>query len=194
MGVGTLRNRARFSKTINLRGHKTKFSLKYERFSFYLHWNHCINGYWNSSEQGSFFHEMIDLRGPMPRFTLKNECFPIYLLGNPINVSWNHQNRACFSKTIDLRGHMPRFTLKSECFPICLLSNMPEMGVVTLRTGFVFWRWSIWSVTCLGWPEKWMFSHLSPWNYPRNVCWNPSGQGSFLQDDQFGGVICLGLL
>ena len=49
--------------------------------------------------------------------TIENEHFPIYLLGNPINVCWNPQNRASFSKTIDLRGHLPRFTLKMNVFP-----------------------------------------------------------------------------
>ena len=112
--------------------------------------------YWNPQNRASFFHEMIDLRGPMPRFILKNECFPIYLLGNIINVSWNPQNRACFSKSIDLRGHMPRFTLKSECFPIYLLSNMPEMCVVTHqdRVHCFSKMIDLFRVTCLGWLWK----------------------------------------
>ena len=59
----------------------------------------------------------------MPRFAIKTECFPIYLLGNPINVCSNPQNRAHFSEMINLRGHMPRFALKTECFPIYLLGN-----------------------------------------------------------------------
>ena len=65
---------------------------------------------------------------------LYNALFPIYLLGNPINVWWNPQNRACFSDLRDdwspwnpinvcwrvflcHRGHMPRFTLKMNVFP-----------------------------------------------------------------------------
>ena len=52
----------------------------------------------------------------MPRFTAKNECFPIYLLGNPINVCSNPQNRAHFSEAINLRGHMPG-VMKKSVFP-----------------------------------------------------------------------------
>ena len=79
----------------------------------------CVEGCQNRAH----FYKMINLRGHMPRFTLKNEHFPIHLLGNPINVCWNHQNRVCFSKTIDLRGHMPRFTLKMNIFPsVCLVT------------------------------------------------------------------------
>ena len=97
-----------------------------------------------------------------------------------------------FHETIDLRGHMPRFTWKMNVFPSIFL-EMPEMCVVTIRTGFIFLRWSIWSVTCLGWPEKWMFSHLSPWK-PHKCLLKPSEQGFFIQDNQFEGSHDLGLL
>ena len=41
-----------------------------------------------------------------------NEHFSMYLLGNPIHVCLNPQNRAHFFQTIDLRGHISRFTPK----------------------------------------------------------------------------------
>ena len=67
------------------------------------------------------------------------------------------------SKTIDLRGHMPRFTLKMNVFPSISLES-PQMCVETIRSGFIFMRRLIWGVTCWGLLEKFMFSHLSPWN------------------------------
>ena len=48
------------------------------------------------SEQGWFSPRWFDFGSHIPRFTWKNECFPIYLLGNPINVCWNPQNRVQF--------------------------------------------------------------------------------------------------
>ena len=66
------------------------------------------------------------------------------------------------------------------------------MCVETLRTVLIFLRRSIWGVSCLDLVEKWTFSHLCPWN-TRNVCWNPSEQYSFFQDDWFEVVTCKGL-
>ena len=116
---------------------------------------------------------------------LENEHFPIYLLWNARNVCWNPQHRAHFSEMINLRGHMPRFTQKMNVFPSISL-EMPEMCVLTIRRGFVFLRRSIWGVTCLGLLEKWMFSHLSPWQ-PHKCVLEPSEQGLFFQDDWFEG-------
>ena len=45
-----------------------------------------------------------------------NKHFSMYLIGNPIHVCWNSQNKAHFSKMINLRGHMPMFTLKMNVF------------------------------------------------------------------------------
>ena len=56
------------------------------------------------SEHGSFFQDN-QFEGSCAYVYSKNECFPIYLLGNPINVCWNPQNRTHFSETINLRGH-----------------------------------------------------------------------------------------
>ena len=36
------------------------------------------------------------------------------------------------------------------------------MCIVTIRTGLVFPRWSIWGITCLRLLGKWTFSHPSP--------------------------------
>ena len=55
--------------------------------------------------------------------TTVNEHYPIYLLGNPMNVCWNPQNRAWFAETINLRGHMPRFTRKMHVFPSIFLET-----------------------------------------------------------------------
>ena len=137
------------------------------------------------SEQCSF-SKTIDLRGHMPRFTLKMNLFPsINLLINPINVYWNPQNSAHFSKMIDLRGHMPRFTLQMNVSPSIYLET-PYICVETIRTGFVFLRWSIWGITCLGLLEKILFSHLSPWK-PHKCVLKPSEQGLLFQDDRFEG-------
>ena len=176
-------DRVCFSEMIDLISHMPRFTWKMNVFPSICIGN-CINGCWNSQNRARF-SKTINLRGHMPRFTLKNERFPFYLIRITRNVCWNHQNRACFSKTIDLRGQMPRFTWKMNVFPSIFLER-PEMCVVTIRTGFIFLRWSIWSVTCLGWPEKWMFSHLSTWK-PHKYVLKPSEQGSFFQDNQFEG-------
>ena len=81
-----------FSKTINLRGHMPRYTLKMNVFPFYLIGN-PINVCWNPQKMAQF-SKTINLRGYMPRFTLKLNIFFIYLLGNPINVCWNPQNRA----------------------------------------------------------------------------------------------------
>ena len=107
----------------------------------------------------------------------KKEHFPMNLLRNPINVCWNHQNRARFSKMIDLRGHMARFTWKMNIFS-SISWEMPEMCVVTIRRGFVFLRWSIWGVTYLGLLEKLMFS-IYLLGIPINLCWNPQNRAHF---------------
>ena len=101
----------------------------------------------------------------------------MYLLRNPINMCWNHQDRTCFSETIDLRGHMARFTWKINVYPSISL-EMPEMCFVTIRTGFVFLRWSICGVTWLGLLEKLMFPIYLLGN-PINVCWNPQNMACF---------------
>ena len=122
------------------------------------------------------------------KFVLKSseqDLFLIYVLSNPINMCWNHQNRACFSEMIDLRGHMLRFTWKMNIFPSISL-EMPEMCVEILSRGLVFLRWSIWGVTCLGLLKELTFSHLSP-EQPHKCMLKPSEQGLFFQDNQFEG-------
>ena len=108
-------NRARFSKTIDLRGYMPRFTLKMNIFPS-ISLRNPINVCWNPQNR-DHFSKTIDLRGHMPRFTLKMNVFPSISLRNPINVCWNPQNRARFSKTIDLRGHMPRFSWKMNVFP-----------------------------------------------------------------------------
>ena len=127
---------------------------------------------------GFVFTEMIDLRGHMPRFSWKITCFSIYLLGNIINVCWNPQNMAHFIKMINLKGHMTRFTLKVNVFPSISLES-PEMCVETVRTGLVLPRWSIWSVTCLGWLWKMNVFPIYLLGNPINVCWNPQDRACF---------------
>ena len=60
------------------------------------------------------------------------------------------------------------------------------MCVETLRTGLIFPRQLIWGVTCLGFLEKWSFSHLSPLKHHKCVL-KPSTQGLFFWDNQFEG-------
>ena len=70
-------------------------------------------------------------------------------------------------------------------FP-CISLEIPEMCVETLPTGLVFLKGLIWGVTCLGFLEKWMFSHLSPWKSHKYVL-KPSEQCSCFWDDRFEG-------
>ena len=69
-------NRACFSKTIDLRGHMPRFTLKW-MFSHLSPWK-PQNVCWNP-QNSACFSKMIDLRGHMPRFTLKMNVFPIFL-------------------------------------------------------------------------------------------------------------------
>ena len=60
------------------------------------------------------------------------------------------------------------------------------MCVETLRTGLIFPRQSFWGVTCLGFLEKWTFSHISP-QKPHKCVLKPSEQDLFFWDSQFEG-------
>ena len=70
-----------FSKTINLRGHMPRFTLKINVFPMYLLRN-PINVCWNPHNSGRF-SQTIDLRGHMPRFTLKMNIFPSISIETP---------------------------------------------------------------------------------------------------------------
>ena len=89
-------NRARFSKTIDLRGHMPRFTQKMNIFpSISLETSEmCVE---------TIRIELVFLRWLIWGVTclglLENEYFPIYLLSNPINVCWNPQNRAHFSES-----------------------------------------------------------------------------------------------
>ena len=148
MCVETLRTGLVLSKTINLRGHMPRFTLKMSMFSHLSPWKQhtCVL---KPSEQGLFFWDNW-FEGSHAQVYSKNEhVFPSISCGNTINVCWNPQNRACLSKTIDLKGHMPRFTLKMNVFQ-CNSLETTYMCVETLRTGLVFLRQLIWGVTCQG--------------------------------------------
>ena len=139
-----IRNRAHFSKMIDLRGHMPRFTWKMNVFpSISLEMPEmCVE---------TVRTELVFLRWSIWVVTclglIKNESFSIYLLQNAINVCWNPQNRACFSEMIDLRGHMPRFTWKMNIFPSISL-EMPEMCVETVRTELVFF-----------WDDQYEWSH-----------------------------------
>ena len=62
-----------FSKTIDLRGHMPRFTLKMNVFPIYLLGN-TIN-VCSDPQNSAHFSKMIDLRGHMPRFTLKMNVF-----------------------------------------------------------------------------------------------------------------------
>ena len=81
MCVETIRTGFVFSKTIDLRGHMPRFTLKNECFPICLLGN-TINGCWNSQNRACF-SKMIDLRGHMPRFTWKMNIFPSISLETP---------------------------------------------------------------------------------------------------------------
>ena len=76
-----LQNRARFSETINLRGHMARFTLKLNISPIYLLRN-PVNVCWNP-ERRARFSETIDSRGHMSRFTLKMSIFPSISLETP---------------------------------------------------------------------------------------------------------------
>ena len=80
---------------------------------------------------------------------------------------------------------MPQFTQKMNIFPSISLET-PEMCVETIRIELVFLRQLIWGVTCLGFLEKWSFSHLSPLKHHKCVL-KPSTQGLFFWDNRFEG-------
>ena len=74
-------NSARLSKTIDLRGHMPRCTLKMNVFpSIYL--KNPINVCWNP-QNSACFSKMIDLRGHMPRCTLKMNVFPSISLQSP---------------------------------------------------------------------------------------------------------------
>ena len=112
--------RAWLSKTIDLRSHMPRFTFKIEQLSHLYPWK-PHKYVLKPSEQGMFLQDDLikdnQFEGSHAQVYSKIEHFFIYLLGNPIIVCWNPQNRACFSKMINLRGHMPRYTLKMNVFP-----------------------------------------------------------------------------
>ena len=109
---------------------------------------------------------------------LQNECFPIYLLGIPMNVCWNPQNRAQFSYRWTSWGvTCLRFNCKMNVF-LSISLESPRIYVETLRTGFVFLRWSIWGLTCQGLSEKWIFP-IYLLGILMNMCWNPQNWTCF---------------
>ena len=156
---------------------------KWTCFPIYLLGN-CINVCWNPQNRACF-SKMIDLRGHMPRFTLKMNIMLSISLGNCINECWNPQNRACFSKMIDLKGHMPRFTLKINVL-LSISLETPKLCVETLRRGFIFLDNQFEGSHAYVYSDKWMFSHLSPWQLHKCVL-KSSEQDSFFQDDWFEG-------
>ena len=116
-------NRACFSKTIDLRDHMPRFTLKW-MFSHLSFWkpHECVL---QPSEQGSIFQD-DQFEGSHAKVYSKNECFPIYLLRNPINVCWNPQKRVHYSEMIDLGVTCLGLLKKrntNELFPIYLLGN-----------------------------------------------------------------------
>ena len=181
MSDGTMKNRDRFSKTIDLSVQMPRFTWKinvYSSISLELP-EMCVQ----TLRTGLRFSKMINLWVHMPRFTQKMNISPCISLETPINMCWNHKSRASFPEMIDLRGHMPRFTWKMNVFPSISL-EMPEMCVQTIWRGFIFPRWSIGGVTYLGLLEKWMFSHLSHWK-PHKFVLKLSEKGLFFQDHPF---------
>ena len=121
MCVETLRTGLIFSKTIEFEGITCWGLLSKWMFSHLSPWkpHKCVL---KPTEQGSIFWD-DGFEGSHAEVYSQNECFSIYLLGNPINVCWNPQNRAHFSKTINLRGSHAEVYSKNECFPIYLLGN-----------------------------------------------------------------------
>ena len=87
-------NRARFSETIDLRGHMPSFTLKMNVFPS-ISLRNPINVCWNPQNR-AHFSEMIDLRGHMPRFSWKMNIFPPMSLETCINVLLKPSEQASF--------------------------------------------------------------------------------------------------
>ena len=120
-------------------------------------------------------------------FTLKMNVLLIYLLGNPINVCWNPQNRAHFVDTVDLRDHMPRFTLKVNIFPY-ISWETSDMCVETLRTIAHFSK----RIDLRGHMPRFTLKneHFPIYLLEKpqiSVCWNPQNIAHFFRDNQFEG-------
>ena len=105
-GCWNSQHRAHFSKTINLRGHMPRFTLKNEHFPliYLLRTPNTINVCWNPQNRACFPRRSIWGVTCLGLCSKNEHAFVhCYVLGKTINVCWNPQNRACFSKTIDLR-------------------------------------------------------------------------------------------
>ena len=114
-------SRAHFSEVFNLRSHMSMFTWKMNSFlSISLENPYmCVE----TLRRGLVFQRWL-ISGVTCLIWLQNEWFPIYLLGIPINICWNLQNRDHFSKMINLTGDMPRFTLKMKLFPSISLETL----------------------------------------------------------------------
>ena len=133
-------NSARFSRTIDLRGHMPRFTLKMNVFPSI------------SSKMPWMCVEILRTVLVFPRWSiwgvtclglLEKWMFSHLSSQKPHKCVFRPSEQCSFSKMIDLRCHMPRFTLKMNVFPSISLET-PKMSVETLRTVLVFRRWSIW--------------------------------------------------
>ena len=113
-------SKASFSKTIELKSHMLRFTLKW-MFSHLSPWNphKCVL---KPSKQGLFSWDN-QFEGSPAYVYLKNECFQIYLLENPINVCWNPQNNTHFFQDVQFEGSPLYVYSQNECFPIYLHRN-----------------------------------------------------------------------
>ena len=186
----TFRTGLNFSKTINLRGHMPRFTLKMNIFpSISLETHKCVI---KQSEQGSFFLRWLIWESHALVY-FWNWRFSNLSPKKPHKCVLKPSEQGLFFWDNWFEGHMPfRFTLKMNVFPSIFLEN-PQMCDETIRTGLMFCKMIDLGAKCLGLIEKWMFSHLSPWK-PHKCVLKPSEQAQFSQTINIWGVTCLGLL
>ena len=110
----------------------------------------------------------------------KTECFPIYLLGNPINMCWNPQNRNWFSRDDLFEGwHAQVYSKNVTCFPIYLLGN-PINVCWNPQNRTHFSKMINLRVHMPSFTLK--MTNVSPCyllGNPINVCWNPQNRDWF---------------
>ena len=113
-------NGARFSKTIDLRGHMPRFTQKMNVFPS-ISWETqkmCVQTLRTVPVSPRQLIWGVTCLSLVEKF-----MFPTYVLGNTRNVCWNPQNRAFFFWDDRFEGPHAEVYSQIECFPIYLLRN-----------------------------------------------------------------------
>ena len=175
-------NMDHFSKTINLRGHMPRFTLKMNVFPS-ISW-----------ETPEMCVETLRTVLIFPRWSIWGVTC-LGLVGKwmfSYLCPWKHHKcvlepseQGSFFQVDQFHGSHASVYSKNEHFPISLL-RIPINVCWNHWNSAHFPRRSIWGVTYLGLVEKWMFSHLCPWKHHKCVL-KPLEQCSFFQSNWFEG-------